>query len=173
MKRIASILTVIAALVLTMGPACADINLDEIAPKLTKCWGATCLQPAASVNAVLFDVSAKKWQAGTTSLGAGLELLFAADQAYGSGIIAHLTGVIAQQGASFAMPTFGVVLLRYAEVGYSYRLASDAPNASYVSVALTLPWDLVATGKTLPARATAARALAKVEPGDTLKVGDF
>ena len=152
-------------------PARADINLDDIAPRLTKCWGSTCLQPAASVNAVMFDLSAKKWMAGTTSLGAGLELLFAADQAYGSGLIAHLTGVISQQGPSFAMPTIGVVLFRYAELGYSYRVASDAPNASYVSGSLTLPWDLLATGKSLPVRAAAARAARAAQPGDDLRGG--
>lgn len=160
-----------AVLILALGlgaasPARADIVLDEIAPKLTKCWDTTCLQPAAAVNAALYDLKAGQWMAGTTSLGAGLELLFFADQTYGSGFIAHLTGVVSQQGPSFAMPTVGVVVFRYAEIGYSYRLQSEGENRHYLSASLTLPWDLVATGKTLPTRAAAARAGKRLTESD-------
>jgi hypothetical protein len=136
----------------------ADINLDDIAPKVTKCWGTTCVMPDAAVNAALFDVSAKKWEVGTTSIGAGLALLFVADSPYASGLTAHLTGVLTQETgkSSFAMPTIGAVIMRYLEVGYSYRISSSAPNASYISVAGNIPWDVFTTA-TLPQRATAAR----------------
>lgn len=159
--KAASILIVFGAL-LAASPARADINLDDIAPKVTKCWGSTCIMPDAAVNAVLFDLSTKKWEAGTVSLGAGLALLFAADQAYASGITAHLTGVLSQEAgkASFAMPTVGVIVARYFEVGYSYRFADGGPNASYISVAGNIPWD-VFTKATLPQRATAARLQAR------------
>jgi hypothetical protein len=158
MKRILLALSILAV---TLAPlaARADINLDDIAPKVTKCWGTTCLMPDAAVNAALFDVSAKKWQVGTTSLGAGLALLFVADSPYASGLTAHLTGVLTQTAgqSSFVMPTIGAVFMRYLEIGYSYRLSSSEPNASYISVAGNIPWD-VFTAATLPQRMTAARA---------------
>ena len=140
-------------------PAHADINLDDIAPQLTKCWGTTCVMPDASVNAVVFNLDSKKWEAGTVSLGGGVALLFAADQALASGLTVHLTGVLSQETgkSSFAMPTIGVVLLRYLEVGFSRRFASDEPNASYISVAGNIPWD-VFTRATLPQRSATARA---------------
>ena len=151
---------VICALILgsllIAGTARADFNLDDVAPRVTKCWGTTCVMPAASVNAVLFDLNTKTWQAGTTSLGAGLALLFMADSAWASGLTAHLTGVLAQEGPSFAMPTAGLVLARYFEVGYSYRF-SEGSNTSYISVAGNIPWDLF-TKATIPQRARAARA---------------
>ena len=140
-------------------PARADLNLDDIAPKVTKCWGSTCLMPDAAVNAALFDLSAKKWEVGTTSLGAGLALLFVADSPYASGLTVHLTGVLTQTAgqSSFGMPTLGLVLMRYLEVGYSYRFSASAPNTSYISVAANIPWD-VFTAATMPVRATRARA---------------
>jgi hypothetical protein len=157
MKRILLAL----AIFLVSTQARADINLDDIAPKVTKCWGTTCVMPDASLNAVLFDISAKKWEVGTTSLGAGLALLFAADSPYASGISAHVTGVLTQETgkSSFAMPTIGAVFLRYFEVGYSYRISSSAANTSYLSVAGNIPWD-VFTAATIPQRAKAARVAA-------------
>ncbi len=159
----AALVSFFVTLAVCEGKAHADVDLNDIAPRLTKCWGTTCLQPAASVNAGLFDLKSRTWQAGTTSLGAGLEILFAADQAYSSGVSAHLTGTISQQNASLIMPTVGVVICRYAEIGYSYKLASGTPSASYLSIALTLPWDMLATGVALPEQAKAARELARPE----------
>jgi hypothetical protein len=158
MKRI--LLPAILALALfASSPARADINLDEIAPKLTKCWGNTCIMPDAAVNAVLFNLTTKKLEAGTVSLGGGLALLFWSDQWYASGLVGHVTGVLTQETgkSSFAMPTLGLVFLRYVEVGFSYRWSSDEPNAKYISVAGNIPWDVFTTA-TLPQRATAARA---------------
>ena len=148
------------------GKARADINLDDIAPKVTKCWGNTCLMPDAAVNAALFDLSAKKWEVGTTSLGAGLALLFVADSPYASGLTAHLTGVLTQAVGqpSFVMPTIGAVLMRYLEVGFSYRFAGSVPNTSYLSVAANIPWD-VFTQATIPQRATRARAAMAAQKG--------
>ena len=157
MKRI--LFPVLALALLAAAPARADINLDDIAPKLTKCWGNTCIMPDAAVNAVLFNVDSKKFEAGTVSLGAGLALLLFSDQFYASGIVAHVTGVISQEEgkSSFAMPTVGLAFLRYVEVGFSYRIASGEPNTSYISLAGNIPWDVFTTA-TLPQRATAARA---------------
>jgi hypothetical protein len=155
-------LFIIAALLCSFAaPAKADINLDNLAPNLTKCWGSTCVMPDAAVNAALFDLSAKKWEVGTTSLGAGLALLFASDSPYASGAALHLTGVLTQaEGkSSFAMPTIGIVLARYFEVGYSYRFNSGAENSSYLSVAGNIPWDVFTTA-TIPQRAMAARRAA-------------
>jgi hypothetical protein len=150
----------------------ADIQLDDIAPKVTKCWGTTCVMPDAAVNASLLNLSTKKWEVGTTSIGAGLALLFVADSPYASGLTAHLTGVLTQTAgqSSFAMPTIGAVFLRYFEVGYSYRLSASEPNASYVSIAGNIPWD-VFTGFTMPTRAKMAReARAK---GQVMTAKDF
>jgi hypothetical protein len=157
MKRTLLTLSIFASLLVPVA-ARADISLDDIAPKITKCWGKTCLMPDAAVNAALLNMSTKKWEVGTTSLGAGLALLFSADTAYASGITAHLTGVLTQTAgqSSFAMPTIGAVFLRYFEVGYSYRLSSTEPNASYISVAGNIPWDVFTTA-TLPQRMQAAR----------------
>jgi hypothetical protein len=157
MKRFLLALSILASMLVPVA-ARADINLDDIAPKVTKCWGTTCVMPDAAVNAALLNLSTKKWEVGTTSLGAGLALLFLADTAYASGITAHLTGVLTQTAgqSSFAMPTIGAVFLRYFEVGYSYRLSSTEPNASYISVAGNIPWD-VFTAATLPQRMQAAR----------------
>jgi hypothetical protein len=115
MRRLFALAALICALAAFSPEARADINLDDISPKITKCWGNTCVMPDAAVNAALFDLSAKKWEVGTTSLGAGLALLFAADSPYASGAALHLTGVLTQaEGkSSFAMPTIGIVLARY------------------------------------------------------------
>ena len=160
MKRFLLALSILASMLVPVA-ARADINLDDIAPKVTKCWGTTCVMPDAAVNAALFDISAKQWQVGTTSLGAGLALLFVADSPYASGVTAHLTGVLTQASgqSSFAMPTIGLVLMRYLEVGYSYRFSSSAPNVSYISVAGNIPWD-VFTAATLPQRMQTARLAA-------------
>ena len=135
----------------------ADIVLDNIVPQLTKCWGTTCVMPDASVNATLFNIKSKQWEVGTTSLGAGLALLFAADSAYSSGIALDVTGVLTQRtgASSFAMPTVGLILARYLKIGYSYRIASGEPNSSYISVAGNLPWDVFTTA-TIPTRKAAA-----------------
>jgi len=169
MRYIRALLLVALAAIAVPATASADINLDNLAPNLTKCWGSTCVMPDAAVNAALFDLSAKKWEVGTTSLGAGLALLFASDSPYASGLTAHLTGVLTQaEGkSSFAMPTLGIVLARYFEVGYSYRFTSGAANASYLSVAGNIPWD-VFTAATIPQRAMAARraAMQGVDTGE-------
>jgi len=150
---------VICALILgsllLSGPARADIDLDSIVPRLTKCWGTTCVTPAAAVDAVLFDLQAKKWQGGVTNLGGGVALLFAADTPWASGISARVTGVLSQTGPSFAMPSIGVVVARYIEVAYSRRFA-EGPDTDYVSLAGVVPFDLF-TKATIPERAQAAR----------------
>ena len=153
---VVGLLALVLGSLLLVSPARADFNLDDVAPKVTKCWGNTCLMPAASVNAVLFDLNTRQWQAGTTSLGAGLALLFWADTPWASGFTAHLTGVLSQQGPSFAMPTAGITVARYFEVGYSYRF-SEYRNTSYISLAGVVPFDLF-TRLTIPERARAARA---------------
>lgn len=155
----ASVLLLIGAGLAYSPAARADINLDDIAPKLTKCWGNTCVMPDAAVNATLFNLDTKKFEAGTVGLGAGVALLFASDQATASGLTVHLTGVVSQEAgkSSFAMPTVGVILLRYLEVGFSYRFASDEPNAKYISLAGNIPWDAF-TKATLPQRAARVKA---------------
>lgn len=170
MPKIASVILFIAALG-AASQARADISLDTIAPRLTKCWGtSTCLMPAASVNAAMLNLSTKKWEAGTVALGAGLALLFAADTPYASGLVAHLTGVLSQEPgkSSFAMPSIGVLALRYIEVSYSYRMADGEPNTGYLSVAGVVPWDMF-TRATIPERAKAARMRA----AGLLREGDF
>jgi hypothetical protein len=151
--------TIICALSALAPRARADINLDDIAPKVTKCWGTTCLMPDAAINAVLFNLDTKKFEAGTVSLGGGLALLFFSDQFYASGLVAHITGVITQEEgkASFAMPTLGLVFLRYVEAGFSYRIATGEKNTPFISLAGNIPWDLF-TPATLPQRAATARA---------------
>jgi hypothetical protein len=59
-----ALLAFIITAVLAPAPARADINLDDLAPKLTKCWGTTCVMPDASVNAVVFNLGTKKFEAG-------------------------------------------------------------------------------------------------------------
>jgi hypothetical protein len=159
-----ALLAFIATAALAPAPARADISLDDIAPAVTKCWGTTCVMPDAAVNATLFNLGTKKFEVGTVGLGAGVALLFAADQAVASGLTVHLTGVLSQETgkSSFAMPTVGLILLRYLEVGFSYRLASDEPNAKYISLAGNVPWD-VFTKATLPQRVARVKAGKLVE----------
>jgi hypothetical protein len=147
-----------AFLLAAQAPARADINLDDIAPAVTKCWGTTCVMPDASVNAVVFNLGTKKFEAGTVALGGGLALLFASDSALASGLTAHLTGVLSQETgrSSYAMPTIGVVLARYFEIGYSRRFATGEPGTNYISIAGNVPWD-VFTRATLPQRAARAK----------------
>jgi hypothetical protein len=163
MKNIAGIIVLAAALG-AASTARADIVLDNIAPSVTKCWGNTCVMPDAAVNATLFDISAKKWTVGTTSLGAGIALLFASDQAMASGLTVHLTGVLSQEEGkpSFYMPTIGVIVARYFEVGYSRAFNGDGTSKGYLSFAGNVPWD-VFTKATLPQRAMAARMAERAE----------
>lgn len=149
---------ILTALILAPLAARADVNLDDIAPKLTKCWGTTCLMPDASVNATMFNIDTKKWEAGVVALGGGAMLLFAADQDYGSGLCAHLTGKMSQETGqnSFAMWSAGAVFLRYLEVSYTRTWLSDGPASQYISVAGNIPWD-VFTRATMPNRARAAQ----------------
>jgi hypothetical protein len=115
--------------------------------------------PDGAVNATLFDISAKKWTVGTTSLGAGFALLFASDQDLASGITVHLTGVLSQEEGkpSFYMPTVGVIVARYFEVGYSRAFNGDGTSKGYLGFAGNIPWD-VFTKATLPQRVAAVRA---------------
>lgn len=159
-ERIVGIAGPVAALLFCLAtPARADIVLDNIAPNLTKCWGSTCLMPDAAVNAALFNLDSKKWEAGAVSLGGGAALLLWSDTAYASGPAVHVTGVLTNEPgkSSFAMPTVGLVIARYLQLGFSYRWASDGPSSSYLSVAGNLPWDLF-TRATIPERAQMARA---------------
>jgi len=141
----------VLAMLLVAPRAWADIPLDDLAPRAVKCWGSTCLMPAVNVSAAMFDLKLRKWEAGAAALGAGGQLIFGTDQLYGSGIVVNFTGVYKTKGASWVMPTVGLVLFRYLQVGYSYRYTQGFDRGSYISIAGIMPWDLL-TGDSLRAR---------------------
>lgn len=145
---------------LALAPAArADINLDNVVSNVTKCWGTTCVMPDASVNATMFNLGTKKFEAGVVSLGGGAVLLFKSDQGYASGLCAHLSGLLSQEAgkSSFALWSVGAVFARYLEVSYTRSWVSSGDSSQYISIAGNIPWD-VFTKATIPQRATAARA---------------
>jgi hypothetical protein len=157
MKRLIAL--VLFALALSVAPrARADINLDDIVPQFTKCWGTTCVMPDASVDATMYNLTTKKWEAGVVSLGGGAVLLLMADQAYASGVCAHISGLLSQEAgqSSYALWSVGAVFARYLEISYTRSWLSDGAASQYISIAGNIPWDIFTTA-TIPQRAMAAR----------------
>jgi hypothetical protein len=144
------------------GTAKADTpNANSVSPVLSFCLGQsnTCVMPDFGLSTVSYDLDAKKWAGGVQSIGVGYMLLFASDQPWASGIAVHGSFNFSQTEPSFFAPTVTAVLLRYFEVGATFRFM-DGAIGKYLTLGANVPFDTL-TGKTIPLRMAEARAKAE------------
>lgn len=131
---------------------------NDVAPPISFCIGqtATCVMPDLNLQAVNYDLTAKKWSGGVTVIGVGYELLFYSDQPWASGIALHGAGQFTQTGPSYFALTPTLVVAKYFEIGGTFALMDGSIGKS-ITLGLGVPWDLL-TGRTMAARMAAARA---------------
>jgi hypothetical protein len=125
MKRLLFAITLFA---LTLMPLAAraqtptpDPTPTTVAPPLSFCIGAgfTCVVPDIGLQTINYDLKAKQWSGGITSVAAGYALLFASDKPYASGVAIHASFDFSQAKPSFFAPTFSLVAFHYFEAGYT------------------------------------------------------
>ena len=133
---------------------------NDVAPPISFCIGqtATCVMPDFNIQAINYDLTAKKWVGGVTTIGIGYELLFYSDQPWASGFALHGAGQFAQSGStgpSFFAITPTIVLLRYFELGATFSLMDGSIGKS-ITGGLGIPFDIV-TGQAMHVRIATMR----------------
>ena len=114
---------VLAGFILVPSPArAADPTTSDAAPPISFCIGQTfnCVVPDFSLNTVNYDLGAKQWKAGVTSIAIGYAFLYASDQAWSSGVALHGAGSFNQGTPSYFAITPTLVIAKYFEVGASF-----------------------------------------------------
>jgi hypothetical protein len=107
----------------TLAPSAAS-------PRLAFCFGQStiCVVPDFGLQTISYNLKAKAWSTGITTLGAGYALLFASDKPYASGVAIHASFNVGQTGSSdprmssspsYFAPTFALVGFHWFEVGYT------------------------------------------------------
>lgn len=162
-KTLLAALSLLTLLSAHPGPARADLALDDVAPPLSFCFGKTsiCVMPDLNLSTVNYDLDAKKWDAGVTSVGVGYMLLFASDRPYASGIALHGAGQWSQTGPSYFALVPTVVLAKYFEVGVRLSFM-DGSIGKYLTLGLGANADVIMswlTGKNIRERLAAKRLL--------------
>lgn len=155
MRNTKSILTTLALIALLHAPRPSSAQSpvpNSVAPPLSFCLGksAHCVMPDFNLSTVNYDLRAKKWDAGVTSIGAGYVLLFYADQPWASGLALHVGGRFGQSGPNYLALTPTLVVCRYFEAGTTVKLV-DGGVDYYLTFGLGLAFDLM-TGRTIPER---------------------
>lgn len=167
-RALLAVLTIVALALTKPTPSRAQVTPDKVAPPLSFCIGKTsaCVMPDFNLTTVNYDLSAKKWQTGTTSLSIGYMLLLASDKPYASGIAAHVAGQWSQSQPSYLALAPTLVLLKYFEVGVTWNLM-DGGDKWYVTFGIGANADTLVsllTGKNLGDRLRAARLQAGESP---------
>jgi hypothetical protein len=113
--------------------------------------------PDLGTSAVSYDLRAKRWDAGASSLGVGYALLFWSDRPWAPGVALHASGRWGQAGSHLDLaPT--IVVLRYLHAGATYRL-SDGGGGWYLTLGAGASLDLL-SGRTMRERLADARVAA-------------
>ena len=142
----------------------APLVANDVAPPLSFCFGAstTCVVEDFGLQAVNYDLTAKKWSGGIQAAGFGYALLFASDQPYASGFSVHATFNFSQAAPSFLAPTFAVVVAHWFEFGYT-PVFYDGSIGQQLTLMIGLNAEeltSLVTGKRLGARLAAAKLAA-------------
>lgn len=167
-RTLFAVLTTIALALARPSQAQAQVTPDRVAPPLSFCIGETsaCVMPDFNLTTINYDLAAKKWQAGTTSLGIGYMLLLASDKPYASGVAVHVAGQWSQSQPSYLALAPTLVLLKYFELGATWNLM-DGGDKWYITFGLGANADTLMallTGKNLNDRLRAARLTAGESP---------
>lgn len=146
------------------GSAARAQTPSDVAPPLSFCFGAstTCVVPDSGLQAVTYDLTAKKWNGGVQSAGIGYALLYKSDTPYASGVSVHATFNFSQSAPSFLAPTFAVVIAHYFEAGYT-PVFYDGRIGQQITLMVGLNAETLVTlltGKRMGVRLAAARAAA-------------
>ena len=141
---------------------------SDVAPPLSFCFGAstTCVVPDSGLQAVTYDLTAKKWNGGIQAAGIGWALLYKSETPYASGVSVHATFNFSQSGPSFLAPTFAVVVAHWFEAGYT-PVFYDGRIGQQITLMVGLNAETLTkllTGKNMGQRLSAAR-LASAEAG--------
>lgn len=114
---------------LTTSPVlAADPTPSDAAPPISFCIGQSfnCVIPDFSLNTVNYDLGAKQWKAGVTSIAVGYAFLYASDQPWSSGLALHGAGSFNQGTPSYFALTPTIVIAKYFEVGASFIFLNGA-----------------------------------------------
>ena len=106
----------------------AEPTPSDAAPPISFCIGQSfnCVVPDFNLNAVNYDLGAKKWKAGITTIAVGYAFLYASDQPWSSGIALHGAGSFNQGTPSYFALTPTIVIAKYFEVGASFIFLDGA-----------------------------------------------
>ncbi len=156
-------IVVLASTLLLSSPVRAEVTPSTVAPPISFCIGTSynCVLPDFNLNTVSYDLDAKKWKAGVTSLAVGYMFLFASDQPWASGFALHGAGQWSQGQPSYFAIVPTVVIAKYFEVGMSFAFMDGAIEKN-VTLGLSANAELLmqlVTGKTHSARVLEARRL--------------
>jgi len=135
-----------------------DVVPSTVAPPISFCVGNTthCVMPDLNVSTINYDLGAKKWDAGVTTIGVGYELLFYSTEAWASGVALHAAGQWSQSKPSYFALIPTLVLAKYFEVGARFSLM-DGSTGKAMTFGLGAGLDLL-SGKTMSARVSESRA---------------
>lgn len=134
---------------------------SDVAPPLSFCIGQSfnCVLPDFNLNTVSYDLGAKQWKAGVTSIAVGYMFLYASDQPWASGVALHGAGQWSQGAPSYFAFVPTLVLAKYFEAGMSFvflngSIEKDITLGLSANAEILMGW---ITGKTMPVRLQAAR----------------
>lgn len=134
---------------------------SDVAPPISFCLGGTfhCVMPDFNISTVNYDLDAKKWKAGVTSVAVGYMLVFYSDQPWGSGFALHGAGQWSQGQPSYFAIVPTIVLAKYFEVGMSFIFLDGAVEKN-LTLGLSANAELfmqLFTGKSVSTRLGEAR----------------
>jgi hypothetical protein len=137
------------------------VTPTSVAPPLSFCIGNTftCVVPDFGLQAVNYDLKAKQWSGGITSVAAGYALLFASDKPYASGLAIHASFNFSQAAPSYFAPTFALVALHWFEAGYT-PVFMNGKIGQQITLGVNLNAEAVAslfTGKNIAQRLAVQR----------------
>ncbi|HVP24125.1 MAG TPA: hypothetical protein VMS77_09475 [Conexivisphaerales archaeon] len=168
MKTILALIVALTLLSVSTPRTCVaqDIIPNMVAPPISFCIGQTthCVMPDFNVNTVNYDLGAKKWDAGITTIGVGYALLFYSTEAWASGLAVHAAGQWSQSKPSYFAIIPTLVIAKYFEVGAKFSFM-DGSIGKAITLGLGASLDVL-TGQTMRARLSSARAARASQPGE-------
>jgi hypothetical protein len=151
----------------------AEPTPSDVAPPISFCLGKSfhCVLPDFNLHTAVYDLEAKKWKTGVSTVAVGYMLLFYSDQPWGSGVAVHAAGQWDQGQPSYFAIEPTMVFAKYFELGFSFVFLDGAIEKNLV-IGLSANAELfmrLLTGKSLPTRLSEAK-LAYHEKMDRMTV---
>ncbi len=152
---------------LPAGALAAEPTPSDVAPPISFCFGSSfnCVIPDFNLNNVNYDLGAKKWKTGVSTIAVGYMFLYASDKPWASGVALHGAGQWSQGSPSYFALVPTLVFAKYFEVGMSF-IFLDGSIEKDVTLGLSANAEnLVSliTGKTIPVRLQAAKLAYRLE----------